>query len=411
MSVKNEYDIIIVGGGPAGSTAGYILAGSGYSVLILDKEKFPRDKLCGGLLTQKTIKLNERVFGESEPSLRKSGILNYTSKGYELLNRDKPLVSGSDDVLLYFVDRKVYDRHFLNLAVNAGAELVEGEKAIACDFNKNEITASSGKKYNGRFIIGADGVNSILRKSFPESHFNRRKWRKNLVTSIEVFIKREDLADSALKDLDKPLLFLSLIKYGYAWAFPGSDRVVLGIGAHYKMNKGGLLKPFRDFLSFHGIDEECLSMKKSHCVPCGYYMTKPVYRDTVLTGDAGGYVDPLLGEGIFYAQRTGELAAWAIHRNITEGRPLDKVYKKFLWKYVLPEFFNARVARALAYYVSENIAHIPVKMAFGMMSGILHEVLQGTRSNRGFFKRTIHEAVTLNRLALFLTRPAKREML
>ena len=58
----NSYDAIVIGAGPAGTTAAYLLAKNGFKVLIIDKKSFPRDKLCGGLLTQKTVKLLEDIF-------------------------------------------------------------------------------------------------------------------------------------------------------------------------------------------------------------------------------------------------------------------------------------------------------------------------------------------------------------
>ena len=62
MNCKYRFDVIVIGAGPAGSTAAYLLASHGYSVLILDKSTFPRGKLCGGLLTWKTVKLLESIF-------------------------------------------------------------------------------------------------------------------------------------------------------------------------------------------------------------------------------------------------------------------------------------------------------------------------------------------------------------
>ncbi|MCU0821315.1 MAG: tryptophan 7-halogenase, partial [Spirochaetes bacterium] len=373
---------------------------------IIDKSKFPRKKLCGGLITRKTIRLNERIFDETESSLKNKGIINYTSNGYELWNKNRLLVKGGNKIDLHFVDRENYDYFLLKKAGEAGVKIIETDKVIKYDIDKSTVTTASGKSYTARFVIGADGVNSIVRKSFPKQNFKIKKWRRNLINSIEIFIDRDDLdPDSNLNNLDKPRLYLSLVKYGYAWLFPREDRIVAGIGGHYKRNKGNLLKIFNTFLSYHGIETDDKTVLDAHSVPCGCYITRPVYKNSILVGDAGGYVDPLLGEGIFYAQRSAELASWAIHRNITEGRPLDKVYRKMLWKYILPEFFNARVTRSVAYYVSENLAHIPVKIVFGMMSGILHDVLQGTRSNRGFFKRKIHEDVTLNKISEFFTRP------
>ncbi len=409
MHDKTIYDIIIIGGGPAGSTAGYLLRKFGYKVLIIDKAVFPRKKLCGGLITQKTLKLNQRIFNETESDLKEKGIINFTSNGYELWNKNKLLVKDKENIKLYFVDRENYDAFLLKKAAKAGAVVIEGDKVVKCDIDDSEVTTVSGKSFKARFIIGADGVNSIVRKSYPGNKFKLKKWRRNLVSAIEIFIDRKELdPGSNLKNLDRPLLFLSLVTYGYAWLFPRRDRIVAGIGGHYKRNRGSLLNTFNAFVSSHGIKLNDNVKIDAHSVPCGYYMTRPVHKNVILTGDAGGYVDPLLGEGIFYAQRSAELASWAIHKNITEGRPLNKVYRKMLWKYILPEFFNAKVTRSAAYYISENLAHIPVKIVFWMMGGILHEVLQGSRTNRGFFKRTIHEAVALNKISTFLTRPGNK---
>ena len=78
------YDVIIVGGGPAGSTAGYLLCNFGFNVIIIDKSNFPRRKLCGGLISYKTLKLLDRIFGETESSLRTKHILNFQSDHYEV---------------------------------------------------------------------------------------------------------------------------------------------------------------------------------------------------------------------------------------------------------------------------------------------------------------------------------------
>ena len=64
MSIKLDHDVIVVGAGPAGSTAGYILSNLGLKVLIIDKESFPRNKLCGGGVTLKTLQLLVKIFGE-----------------------------------------------------------------------------------------------------------------------------------------------------------------------------------------------------------------------------------------------------------------------------------------------------------------------------------------------------------
>ena len=74
-----DYDVTIVGGGPGGSTAGYLLNRLGLNVQIIDKDVFPRQKLCGGILTLKTFKLLKRVFGETVESLLDKHIINFST--------------------------------------------------------------------------------------------------------------------------------------------------------------------------------------------------------------------------------------------------------------------------------------------------------------------------------------------
>jgi flavin-dependent dehydrogenase len=81
MSIQdiNTFDVIVIGAGPAGSTAAYLLALNGFKVLIIDKAIFPRDKLCGGLLTLKSIKLLEDIFSTSVEFLKSRRVITYQS--------------------------------------------------------------------------------------------------------------------------------------------------------------------------------------------------------------------------------------------------------------------------------------------------------------------------------------------
>ncbi len=98
LKEKSSYDVVIVGGGPAGSTAGFILSNLGFKVVIIDKSIFPRQKLCGGLITLKTLKLLNRVFSMEERLLKDNRILNFQSNSYEIFYRNNRVVKRHLDI-------------------------------------------------------------------------------------------------------------------------------------------------------------------------------------------------------------------------------------------------------------------------------------------------------------------------
>ena len=97
MNCKFHFDVIVIGAGPAGATAAYLLASHGYSVLILDKSTFPRSKLCGGLLTWKTVKLLENIFQITTDFLKSIRVITCNTLKYKVVSSTgTSLVLGSD---------------------------------------------------------------------------------------------------------------------------------------------------------------------------------------------------------------------------------------------------------------------------------------------------------------------------
>jgi len=94
MTHENRFDAIVLGAGPAGSPAAYLLAKKGFKVLILDKKAFPRDKLCGGLLTWKTVKVLESIFQTSTDFLKSNQIILNQSLNYEVSHANGASIRG-----------------------------------------------------------------------------------------------------------------------------------------------------------------------------------------------------------------------------------------------------------------------------------------------------------------------------
>ena len=336
--VAGYYDVIIVGGGPSGSTAGYILAKEGLNVLILDKHKFPREKICGGLMPYKTLKLVCRIFGVSERFFE-NNICNYKSDEVIVCYEDEIIVEERLKRPFYFVDRKKYDNYLLEKAKEAGAKFIENVKIVQVNAKKGKIIDNKGNEYGADFIIGADGVNSAVRKCFPDKLFDRTKWNDNLAVALKTSVSNES------KDSDNfPTIFhFGLIRWGYSWVFPNEHSINFGVtGLNY--NKGSFEYALSKELELFNVNKNEVKVL-THTIPYGYYIENPIYEKVLLVGDAGGYVDPLFGEGLFNAHRSAEIAALSIISHLDTHESLETIYPRLMKKYIFSELNYIRRIR------------------------------------------------------------------
>ena len=245
----SEYDVIIVGGGPAGSTTAYQLQKDGFAVLLLDKQQFPRPKLCGGLLTAKTIRLLEQVFNKSVVDLTKDQVINYTSNYYRVFYRNKPIYEQQMSNNFYYVDRNVYDNYLLQQVKDACVEAKKGikEGITVSDINMetNQVITDDGKEISANYIVSADGANSIIRKKFIKLKNNpaQEKFHQNMAMTIEGVIAREDLEF----ELEYPIIHYGVINWGYGWVFPQKKTIIIGI-VGLKNKNGNFNDIFKDYL-------------------------------------------------------------------------------------------------------------------------------------------------------------------
>jgi len=385
--MNRSYDVIIVGGGPAGSTAGYLLSRSGFKVLLIDKGTFPRHKLCGGCITDKTVKLLERVFGETADDLKKNGVINFESSRYEIFRKNKLMTKRASPAPFYFVERYIYDNFFLRKAQQAGTEVIEGERCKSFDISGSKVTTSTGHIFEAKVIIGADGFNSIVRQSF--TGFDQRKWNENLAVALEIFINRCDVK----RQIDCPTLFFDFIEFGYAWIFPNKNRLTIGMCGLNKINRKTIFRSFNNFLSAVGFRDLEYLKSYGYYVPYGNYLLKPVYKNALLLGDAAGFADPLLGEGIFFSQRSAELASQVIkgafenYKN-TEGfhTYIETQYVDALQKNIYEEFAYANKIRNVIFLHLSKFRYYPLKITMDMFGDKAIEAIHGIRSYRWFRK-------------------------
>ena len=214
---KNRFDALIVGAGPAGATAAFILANNGYRVGIIEKRRFPRSKLCGGLLSQKTIKLLSDVFNANISDLEANGVIHYQSNGYGVGDRSGICLQGKWRFPFHFVNRILYDLQWLDKATAAGTNLFFEEKVETVDVASGKISTRTGKQFWGRFIIGADGVFSRIRSLLSQRGLICDRRRQDIAAALQIFIPKKASSDFA----DYPNIYYGFTPWGYAWSFPG----------------------------------------------------------------------------------------------------------------------------------------------------------------------------------------------
>lgn len=377
--MSGKFDVIIAGGGPTGSTSACILAQKGFKVAIIDKAEFPRKKLCGGLITYKTTRALKKIFNCDVECLKEKGIINYESPEYSINYRDYNIRDAKSSIPFRFVDRVDFDYFLLQKAANAGAHIFTGEEITHCNYKDAEIKTRSNRIFKAKYLIGADGVNSTIRKFLP---YDKKAWKSNMASTIEIIFNAEDYP----REVKKPELYIGHLRAGYIWVFPAKGKVVTGIGALNRCTTN-FKATYMDFLRKQGIDDpESLPMK-GFPLPYGNYMKNPCFGRTILAGDAAGIVEPLFGEGIFYALQSGRYAAEAIARGITENKNPEPFYCERLEKYVFPELRYSNRLRWTLFYSQRLLKHMSFKLAFRSMPRLLADMVHGIRSYKFMLKK------------------------
>ncbi|MGE3336112.1 MAG: NAD(P)/FAD-dependent oxidoreductase [Rhodospirillaceae bacterium] len=303
----DEFDVVVVGGGPAGSTAAYTAATLGLRTCLVDRQIFPREKLCGGLVTPRTRTLFEEIHRTTLPET-----LFFSSDLVTFFSDAKWLAQPDPYCTLYFTMRKEFDAHLLGLAEQAGAMVRVGHGVESIDRSDKRVTLSNGSSVRYRVLIGADGVHSIVAKTLFGSSFNN----DTIGFGLEVEVPRERLPNqSNAVEID-----FGAARWGYGWVFPKHKTFTIGVGGIHRLNPD-LKARFEAYLEIKHLALSEFKVKGQY-IPFGDYRRVPGSADILLCGDAAGVVDPITGEGIAYALQTGhhaaQAAATAIRGNVTE---------------------------------------------------------------------------------------------
>lgn len=376
MNRNNSFDAIVIGAGPAGSTAAYLLASNGFKVLILDKSAFPRNKLCGGLLTWKTVRLIESIFKISVDFLKSQKIITFQSYNYGVSSNANVSIKGKLEYPFHFVERISYDSLWLKIARKAGAEFRSNEKLVSLDTSRKEIVTNKGQKFHANFIFGADGALSKIRNLLSTKGVIKSGWNSGLATALEVSVPTRKTFGLP----DYPMIYFGYIPWGYAWCFPREHLRILGIcGLNPKAGRY-LRNGFGEFLDSLNISTKNIPAPTSHALPFGNYLNEPGYGNILLLGDACGLADPLLGEGIYYAHKSAQLAVKAVLQSNKNPQTALERYTRYLTQEILFEFKFIKIARQIIYSLSGGLQYKLIASLLKTIPRRCEQTIQGQRS-------------------------------
>jgi len=333
-----RYDVAIVGGSCAGAAAGYRLASAGKSVLIIDKAAFPRTKLCGGMLTEKTVSILTDVYGAV--SFENIITARFSTYGIYHANMGKICRVTSPSPSLYLVERETFDHYFLQKAESAGCTVLTGHKVVGV--RDRSVLLESGENYSADNICGADGCFSIVRRTM----FPKRAKRKAAI-AVEVDVPLELLSCYDDRDGIFPKIYFGYAKYGYGWVFPRKTTATVGICGLIGSNRNvrDLLSGFVQTIMRRDLDAAGLTVR-GFPIPFNNFLDKPAQKNVFLLGDAAGLIDPVTGEGICFAVLSGKLAADAL---LADGDPAD-AYNDLIGRNIHRVLNQGYIARHFLYY-------------------------------------------------------------
>ncbi|MBU0471815.1 MAG: NAD(P)/FAD-dependent oxidoreductase [Nanoarchaeota archaeon] len=282
------YDLVVVGAGPAGSTAARVAADNGLKVALVDKRSrigFPKQCAEG---------VNAFILDFLGLKLKKEWISNKIDSALAGCP-DKGLVFlKTNNCKGYILDRKKFDSGLADLAVDAGVELLKSSPVVGLE-NKNTIVRlKSGKNLKARAVIGADGPSSIVARSAGLG-----------VPSSGIGLQYEIKGKIDYPNTIRAFAGLNVVENGFGWIFPKKDTFNIGVGSYRQVY---LKERLDNLVKLTGVKGKILETNGG-LIPLGGSLLKFYSDNLMLVGDAAGHTNPLTGGGIPAAIFDGELAA------------------------------------------------------------------------------------------------------
>ncbi|MEP6910003.1 MAG: geranylgeranyl reductase family protein [Actinomycetota bacterium] len=288
-----RFDAIVVGAGPAGSTAAYRLAREGASVLLADRARFPRDKPCGGGLTMRAVR--QLPFSVDPVVEDRASLVEFGLDFGSHFERRTP------EPLVLMTQRKRLDAFLAEQAATAGADFRDGMKMTDIQLTESGVEARlpSGKVAAKALLCG-DGVNGVGARAAGLGE--GRDYGVALEANVPYGVVSRERYEGRL------CLELANVPGGYGWVFPKGDHVNVGVGG-WEREGPRMREHLARFCREYSIPESSLEDVRGYRLPLLHARARVAKGRLALIGDAAGLVDPLSGDGMYEAFLSAKLAA------------------------------------------------------------------------------------------------------
>lgn len=346
-SSNSEFDVIIVGAGPAGGMCAYELSKNQVRVLVIEKERLPRYKTCAGGLTKKAYEILPKDFLNL--------VENETYRVNLTLNHRWGFAKITSFPIVKMVMRDRLDYFLVKKAEKFGAQILDKTviRSVVESSEYIRVSTEAGD-FKSKVIVGADGITGCVATSLGL----RRRPTCGIAIEGELFPRNNLLQ---LKEYNDSLhLDFNVIPKGYGWIFPKKEHLSVGLFTTLPEMRD-LKRHFTTYLNRKGVAKDYQTESlKGHQIPVGGRRREILNsKRGILIGDAAGLADPITGEGIYFALRSGQIAAEAIRNFINVPNPVLDEYTEKVNSEIVDDFRYAGYLSTVLYnlsFLSYNLA-------------------------------------------------------
>jgi len=356
MSASYTHDILIIGAGPAGSACALALKDSGLKTALLDKARFPRDKVCGDAIPGRAVRVLREISLELAQEFDRFPQKCFTARTEFFVNHHKSMELRWVQQA-YTCARLDFDNQLVEM-VQAHTDIDFFQETMPTEILQDEAGVTvccekQGLTLKAPLIIGCDGAHSIVRKTFTGFKMDLHHYGG----AVRAYYKNVKFLEP-----DKTEVYV-LSKYlpGYFWVFPlPGNRANAGFGMlskHISEKRLNLKKLFFEFIAHHPLLKEKFATSEMEGtlqgfgLPFGSQKVQVSGERFMLTGDAASLIDPATGDGIGNAMWSGQLAARQAQACFEHHRfdvEFMKAYEKQLYQKLWPELRKRALAQRVA---------------------------------------------------------------